>query len=62
MAATGKTPILLYEGVAVFAGGPPAGAFLIISSLPFTPASGDKVVGQFSIGDNGDAYFRDGPS
>lgn len=54
--------IVHIEGVAVFAGGPPAGAFLIISSLPFTPAAGDKIIGQFSIGDGGDAYFRYGPS
>lgn len=54
--------IVHIEGVAVFSSAAPSGPFLIISSLPFAPSAGDKVVGQFSIGDNGDAYFRDGPS
>lgn len=54
--------IVHIEGTAVFSGGAPVAPFLIISSLPFTPASGDKIIGQFSIGDNGDAYLRDGPS
>lgn len=54
--------IVHIEGVAVFAGGAPSGGFVIISSLPFTPASGDKIVGQFSIGSLGESYFRNGPS
>jgi hypothetical protein len=53
--------IVHIEGSAVFDSGPPGGGF-VIPSLPFTPSSTCKVLGTFSIGDNGDAYLRDGPS
>ena len=53
--------IVHIEGVAVFSAGPPSGGF-VIPSLPFSPSADSSVVGQFSIGDNGDGYFRDGPS
>jgi hypothetical protein len=52
--------IVHVEGQAVFAGGPPTGGFLI-PNLPYAPASGNAVVGQFSLSDTGDSYFRDGP-